>query len=1129
MLGLGSVESPVSDEGAASGESGVRIERSNPQISTDFVKRPGGAFTRGVHDVTPSSQNAGLLSAAFAALLHRFTQQQTFQIGLSHESAESALRELSFDFEETTLARDLVATATRQLECASLTARDDEFTTGIVIAPGSLEDLAERASARFPRADLTLAVSTSGAGARLVYNASLFLPESVARLGEHLGVVEKALVDLPEARIAHLPLLTAAEAERLKAEYTSPRVDYPARPLHRIVERFAAEQPHWLALTFADATLTYGELNARANRLAHYLLENGVKPGDRVGVCVEPSFDILIALLALFKVGATHVPLDPTYPTDRLEVILDDVEPRLLLAQSGTLKNLPAAKLPKAFLFDQDLDALESKPSTNPDIEYSLDEAAYIVYTSGTTGKPKGVVATHANLVFYLLVAQQKYRFCPSDVQLAFARFTFSITFFELLSMLVAGGRLVILERDHVFDFKRLVKTLETTTVIHASPSLLRKLLAHIRENGIPAETFDNLRHVSSGGDLVSPDVIEGLKPVFRNAELYVIYGSSEIACMGCTFPIPRDREVTRSFVGKPFENVSVRLYDEQQNLVPVGVAGEIYFGGAGITRGYLNRDDLTREKFVVIDGQRFYRMGDVGRFAADGNLEILGRTDFQIKLRGIRIELGDIESTLRTAPGVKEAVCAARELGSQQEKSLVAYVVLDPASPPDVKDLRRMLQAKLPDYMVPAAFVVLKALPVNMNQKLDRRALPAPTAEDLARLRTVAAPRTDVERRLVAVWESVLETTGLGIKDGFFDVGGDSLKALGLMIEIERTFQKTLPMSTLLTHPTVEDLAALIEGKGRDQNAPILLKSASGARPPVFLIHDGDGEVLLYRNLAMRLHRDHAVYGIGPHSRGEFPMLHSRMSDVVDHYTAQIRSVQPHGPYLLGGLCIGGFIAFEIARKLESEGEEVAHVALIDVAHVTTPGKSVAARRLDRFGAAFTKNQQEQRFGARLAGILRTTTKKARNVLVYEARSRARKLRNNAKMRLFRIFLDNKLDPPDFLKHLTVTIVLRFAEKEYVIPKRPYPGEVVLFRATKKDACFDGTVIDDTPYIDLFQDPELGWRDKAGTLHVHDVPGGHSSMLQEPHVKAMAELIQRHIDENLDKLARASVNRVAS
>jgi amino acid adenylation domain-containing protein len=1126
VLGQGSVESPVSGNGAASSVSGVRVERSNPQVASDFVKRPGGAFTLGVHDLSEGSPDPTLLTAAFAALLHRFTQQEAFQIGLVSQRLGGSLRELSLAFDESTLGRDLVARVRQELEGAALSARDEDFTAGVLLEDGTLTELTERATARFPHPDLALVVSTSGGGARLIYNFSLFLAESVARMGEHLAVLTRALEGLPETKVNSLPLLTPEQAERLKAEFTSPRVEYPDRPVHRLFERFAAERPDALALTFADAHLTYGELNARANRLAHYLLENGVKPGDRVAVCVEPSFDILIALLALFKVGATHVPLDPTYPTERLEVILDDVAPTLLLAQSGTLKNLPADKLPKTFLFDRDFGTLDARPSENPDIEYSLETGAYIVYTSGTTGKPKGVVATHANLVFYLLVAQQKYRFCATDVQLAFARFTFSITFFELLSMLVAGGRLVILERDHVFDFKRLVKTLETTTVIHASPSLLRKLLAHIRDNQIPASTFDNLRHVSSGGDLVSPDVIEGLKPVFRNAELYVIYGSSEIACMGCTFPIPRDREVTRSFVGKPFDNVSVRLYDEQQNLVPIGVAGEIYFGGAGITRGYLNRDDLTREKFIEIDGQRFYRMGDVGRIAADGNLEILGRTDFQIKLRGIRIELGEIESTLRTAPGVKEAVCAARELGSQKEKSLVAYVVLDPASPPDVKDLRRMLQAKLPDYMVPAAFVVLDALPVNMNQKLDRRGRPA---EDLARLRTVAAPRTDLERRLVAVWESVLETTGLGVKDGFFDVGGDSLKALGLMIEIERTFQKTLPMSTLLTHPTIEDLAALIEGKGRDQNAPILLKPSNGARPPVFLIHDGDGEVLLYRNLALRLHRDHAVYGIAPYSRGDFPMLHSRMSDVVDHYTEQIRKVQPHGPYLLGGLCIGGFIAFEIARKLELEGEQVAHVALIDVAHVTTPGKSVTARRLDRFSAVFKSGgAEERRLGARLAGILRTATKKARNVVVYEARSRARKLRNNTKMRLFRFFLDNHLEPPDFLKHLTVTIVLRFAEKEYVIPEVPYQGEIVLFRATKKDPCFDGTVIDDTPYIELFQDPELGWRDKARTLHVHDVPGGHSSMLQEPHVKDMAELIQRHIDESLDKLAQASL-RVAS
>lgn len=1128
MLGVGSAEAPISGNGAASTRSGVRVERSNPQLSTDLSRRPGVGFSPGSHDLRVSADPA-LLVAAFSALLYRFTQQEAFQLGLALDAAEpSSLRELSLEFEEGILARDLLSVVARQLEGASLEARDQNFSAGVLIGDGSLDDLGGRAARSFAEPDLVLLLSRSGAGTRLIYNSNLFLPASVERIGQHLAVLCQALNEQADTPVVHLPLLTAEEAERLKIEYTSPRVAYPERPVHRLFEHFAVEQPDAPALTFAGASLSYGELNARANRLAHYLLEHGVKTGDRVGVCVDPSFDILIALLALFKIGATHVPLDPTYPTERLEVILDDVAPKLLLAQTATMRNLPQQKLPKTFLFDRDQAKLEGRPAENPDLEYSLEEAAYIVYTSGTTGKPKGVVATHRNLVFYLLSAQQRYRFCKSDVQLAFARFTFSITFFELLSMLVAGGRLVILERDHIFDFKRLVKTLETTTVIHASPSLLRKLLAHIRENNIPAERFDNLRHVSSGGDLVSPDVMEGLKAVFRTAELYVIYGSSEISCMGCTFPIPRDREVTRSFVGKPFDNVSIRIYDERQNLVPVGVAGEIYFGGAGITRGYLNRDDLTREKFLVIDGERFYRMGDVGRIAADGNVEILGRTDFQIKLRGIRIELGDIESTLRAAPGVKEAVCAARELGPQQEKSLVAYVVLDPAAPPDVKDLRKLLQAKLPDYMVPSAFVVLDALPVNMNQKLDRRALPAPTAEDLARLRTVAPPRTDVERRLVEVWESVLGTTGIGIKDAFFDVGGDSLKALGLMMEIERVFQKTLPMSSLLSYPTVEELAALIEGKGREQNAPILLKPSNGARPPVFLIHDGDGEVLLYRNLAMRLHPDHAVYGIGPLSRGDFPMLHSRLSDVVDYYTSLIRAEQPHGPYILGGLCIGGFIAFEIARKLVSEGEQVAHVALIDVAHVKTPAKSVTVRRINRLNAALNEVRQEQRFGARLAGILRAATKKARNVIVYEAVTRARKFRNNTKMRLFRFYLDHQLELPDFLKHLTVTIVLRFAEREYVIPKEPYPGEVVLFRATRSDPCLEGTVIDDTPYVELFEDPELGWRDKVHTLHVHDVPGGHSSMLQEPYVKVMADLVQRHIDESLSKL-EANAARLAS
>ncbi|EKQ71208.1 amino acid adenylation enzyme/thioester reductase family protein [Leptolyngbyaceae cyanobacterium JSC-12] len=1090
-------------------------------------------------DLSDLSQRS-LLFAAFSVLLYRYTQQTAIDLELTLADAKLGsgyTLPLQTVANENLTSQAFIREITDSLISvqknlsdlqASLTTSLSRHEPKSAIALSFIDNISYLESEKpwlttlwqvlfgqFNRFNLHLIIlpqkqATQGV---LRYNANLFKPGIIQRLVEHLQILMEGMLRNPDCQIARLPLLTQAEERQLLVEWSSGSTDYPQIPVHQYIEAHALRQPDAIALKFNGQQLTYAELNQRANQLAHYLMQMGIGANDRVAVCVEPSLDISIALLAVFKAGGTYVPLDPTHPTERLTAILEDTQPKILLTQSHLLSTLPAISAYQ-FCFEQDWQYIQYLPTYNPHTAICLDQTAYVVYTSGTTGKPKGVMATYGNLVNYILVARDQFSFDHHDVMPAIARFTFSITMFELLSPLVAGGTLVILEREHVLDFKRMVQTLQQVTVAHLSPSLLRKLIAYIKDTGVDIQTFRGLKHISSGGDMVSADLLESMKQVFPSAEIYVIYGCSEISCMGCFYPVPPDCTVTRSRVGKPFKNVSVRLYDPQQNLVPVGVVGEIYFGGAGVTQGYLNRAELTQEKFVVINGQRFYRTGDLGRFDTDGNLEILGRSDFQIKLRGIRIEPGEIEVALRQAPGVRDGVVMARELGTS-EKSLVAYVVLDPAQKPAIEEIRRFLQTKLPDYMVPVGFVVLEAMPVNMNQKIDRRALPLPTPENLAGFKPFVAPRDEYEQRLAEIWEFVLGIRPIGVQDNFFDIGGDSLQAVILMDRIEKVFGKALPLSTLLTESTIEQLAAVLkQAKESDIHKSVVLLRKGGSKPPIFFIHDGEGETLLYRNLAFCLKADHPVYGLQPYSRDSFPILHTRIGEMASYYTDQIRQVQPEGPYFLGGLCIGGFLAFEIARRLQNLGHTVAMVALIDTADVQATVRTglVTSQRFNSFSKSLSQSQQLSHH-QRIFHLLKTVGKKARNLIAYEVQSRAAKSQAQIKMQLLRYYLDRGLPLPSFLQNISVRVALKFAEKEYV-PEAPFQGEVLLFRATQKSSVFDGTEIDDTPYTEIYSDPLLGWEKRVTDgVRVYDVPGGHSSMLQDPNVQVMAEEMQLYID----------------
>ena len=754
-----------------------------------------------------------LLLALFCAQLFRYSGQARLSLGFSKHGSEPARNgfwSLEVGLTGDSRLRDILEQLAEQL--AGPASPAGAAHARAVVSWIESEGLA-RAKAAHSSTDLTvLLTSTPGAlRATLLYNPGCFKAETVERFAGHLRTLASAAGDLDQT-VARLPLLTAAERLELESAGDGRVVPVSGERVHQSVERQARARPDAVAVRYRDQAMTFRELNQRANRVARHLHSRGISAEDRIIVRMVPTGDVLVGLLGILKAGAVYVPIDPTYPEARIQAILDDTRPALILT-GDSLRELE--------------NAAAGCSSIDPELPILPDQTAYIYYTSGTTGRPKGAMASQANLASYVEVARVRYGFADSDIMPAIARLSFSISMFELMTPLVSGGTVVVLDRDHVMDPARMARTLSESTIFHAGPSLLKGLIPYIRRAIPDFCYFSKIRHASSGGDLIAPEVLEGLKEIFASAEIFVIYGCSEIACMGCTYPVPRERKVDRTFVGRPFDNVGVRVFDGSGNLVPAGIVGEIYFSGGGVVKGYLNLDDLTQEKFVEHQGRRYYRTGDQGRFSADGWLEILGRSDFQVKLRGMRVELGEVEYHLQRAPGVRDGVAAAQEAAGG-EKILAAYFVAEPGAaiegkPARVSAIRKYLEERLPDYMVPGVFVELERLPLNHNLKLDRKALPAPREADFR----AQAPgwkgegksggtdlreaETPTEMALAALWKRFLKLERVGLDDRFFDLGGYSLLAMELLVALESELGITLNGMDVLRE-TLEVQAAICD-----------------------------------------------------------------------------------------------------------------------------------------------------------------------------------------------------------------------------------------------------------------------------------------------------------------------------
>ncbi|MFP4099132.1 amino acid adenylation domain-containing protein [Coleofasciculus sp.] len=697
--------------------------------------------------------------------------------------------------------------------------QEDLAISGLTVSPLRVET----GTAQFDLS-LTIVETEQGLIGSLNYSTDLFESATITRMVGHFQTLLESIVANPNQGLGKIGLLTAKEQQQLLVEWNDTHTDYPKdQCIHQLFEVQVERTPDAVAVVCKDQPLTYRELNARANQLAHYLQRLGVKPEVLVGICVERSLEMVVGLLGILKAGGAYVPLDPSYPQERLSYTLADSGVEVLLTQQSLLESLPEHQA-RVVCLDTDWGAIEQHSQENLDAGVDSDNLAYVIYTSGSTGQPKGVQICHHSVVNFLNSMSHFPGLAQEDTFYAVTTISFDIAALELYLPLTVGAKVVVASREIASNPDLLLSELFSSkiTVMQATPATWQMLLAGGWSSSYPLK-------VLCGGEALSAQLAHQI--LETGSELWNLYGPTEATIWSTIYQVGAKKKVATtkdalSSIGRPIANTQIYILDKHLQPVPLGVAGELYIGGDGLARGYLNRPELTQEKFIPNPfdnslSERLYKTGDLARYLSDSKIEFLGRIDHQVKIRGFRIELGEIEAVLNTHPQIQQAVVIATE-DTAGNKGLVAYLVTRDESLTS-KQLREFLFSKLPEYMVPSAFVTLDTLPLTPNGKVDRKALPAPDG-DFPREHEYVAPRNQSEERIANIFASVLSLQNVGIYDNFFEQGGHSLLATQLISRLRNVFQIELPLRKIFEYPTVAALAEAIQAMKQSQqrlNAP--------------------------------------------------------------------------------------------------------------------------------------------------------------------------------------------------------------------------------------------------------------------------------------------------------------------
>ncbi|RAJ95573.1 amino acid adenylation domain-containing protein [Larkinella arboricola] len=947
------------------------------------------------------------------------------------------------------------------------------------------------------------------------YNTQLFRPDTIDRMMADFESVLRTVVANPHVRLDALPLSDANGILEKLNQWNATQTAYPHNtPLHHLIAEAALRYADRTALSFKGQTLTYRALNETVNRLAHYLIAQGIRVGDVVGIAVDRSPEMLMALLAVMKTGAVYVPTDPDYPQERVQFMLTDAAAkRLILSEKyqnrlGTLT--PELSIEQA-LIDSALFPVEE-----PAVAVSGTDRVYILYTSGSTGKPKGVQIEHHSLVNFLLSMQKVPGIQPGDKLLGVTTISFDISALELYLPLISGAELVLTDAESSKDgriLRDLIRS-EGITIMQATPSTWRMMLAVGWHDMPPLK-------ILCGGEALPKDLANQLTEAGN--ELWNMYGPTETTIWSSLKQIRSGDDLIS--IGRPIANTTIYILDENRRPQPAGVAGEIYIGGDGVARGYLNRPELTAERFVqnpFKPGEKdiLYRTGDLGQFTEDGEIVCLGRIDQQVKIRGYRIELGEIEHTLATLDEVQEAVVMARE-DRPGDPRLVAYVVpkiqlseqnrnavrSEPISDQEdrrqdvsdwqkpsqdrIRQWKQVLKIVLPDYMVPSEFVLLPTLPLTPNGKIDRKALPKPVSPG-NRNPEVPKALSDEEKRLLRIWQMVLGLETISVTDDFFALGGHSLIAIQVMTQLEKETGKRLPLATLFEYPTIQKLAGLLH---KDQKVwkSIIPMKPTGRKIPLYVVHGYDLNLLYFKNLIIHLDDDQPVYGLQMLDADGKAEPMKTLEDTAASYISEIIEQNPNGPYAIAGYSSGGYIALEMARQLKAMGKEVKLAGVFD----TNADAYWEQQYVSQQPVLQQIARKILRQGPKLIWFTRSLLNKPVDTLAYQKYYIKRKYTE------FLVTLGLAQQPkPEGLTDDMLPVIQKNEEvfQRYIM--KPYDGVIDLFLAKERPY-----YVNDFTY--------LGWRRFAPVVRVHDVPGDHREMLYPPYAREFAHIIQRALDNS--------------
>ncbi|WP_194972389.1 non-ribosomal peptide synthetase [Aquiflexum lacus] len=908
------------------------------------------------------------------------------------------------------------------------------------------------------------------------YNTDLYRPDTIERFVSHYIHLLKSILENPSLNLDLLNIIPTEEKTLLLETLNATEAEYPNdKTIVDLFEEQVNKSPDATALMFKEKKLSYKELNKRSNQFAHYLIEKyKIQPDDLVGIELERSEWMVIGILAIIKSGGAYVPIDPEYPEQRKEFIIEDAKLKIVINQIELEEFRKAIKE-------------GNYPKTNPTTRISPENLMYVIYTSGSTGKPKGCMLEHRGLVNRLAWMQKSYALTEKDCILQKTTFTFDVSVWELIWWSLQGASVSMLEPGGEKQPEKIVSTIEASqvTVLHFVPSMLEVFLEFLDSSTENILKLSSLKQVYTSGEALKAEQVKRFKELLPNVSLMNLYGPTE-ASIDVSYYACETAEEMNIPIGKPIDNTALYVLDPTHHLVPYGTVGEVCIGGVGLARGYLNREELTREKFIenpFRPKERLYRTGDLGRWRGDGNLEYLGRMDDQVKIRGYRIELGEIESVLLLHPSVKQAVVMASEIG-QGDKRLVGYIVCDGTF--DKKSISEFLRSKLPEYMIPALWVTLEKLPLTSSGKIDRKALPDVSTQDMVTA-GYTEPRNDLEKQIAAIWQRILGLERVGIHDDFFELGGHSLLAVKVMSALEKEIGSKLTINLIFKYPSISELANAIENINQNQAGlnSLLDVKTSGRKLPLYMVHGAGSSASIYYNLAKFIDTEQPIYGFQPKGLDGIEEPDISLEEMAAYYISLMVEKNPDGPYNLSGYCFGGIVAYEMAKQLQSMGKKVNKLILFDTA---------AFDYLE-------KHSPFEKIKLRLNIILAKV-----NFLLNEPEAYLKRKKGYLKRKMDLIFsiMKSKLNP-QFVKP---TNYLNKVSKNntYLLNKYKlvphYHGTLFLLRAKTKE-----TYIEDQKFY--------GWTSFVEKVKVIDIGGHHDIILKKTEIlKEIAEKVQIVLDE---------------